>query len=122
MGKYVNKHLLSGEAVVYETTYHWITYLSWASLFTLGLHPYIQSKTDEFVITSKRVIIKKGLLVFYTFEMNLNRIETVHIKQGLIGRMLGYGSITIIGTGGTSERFTEIKNPIQFRQNFMQIL
>lgn len=122
MGKYVNKHLLPGEQVVHETTYHWTHYLSWVSLFTLGLYPYIQTKTDEFVVTSKRIIIKKGLIAYYTLEMNLSRVETVNVEQGIVGRLLGYGCITIIGTGGTRERFTGIQNPIQFRQNFMQII
>lgn len=122
MGKYVNKHLLPGEQVIHETNYHWTHYLSWASLFTLGLYPYIQTKTDEFVVTSKRIIIKKGLFAYYTFEMNLRRVETVHVEQGILGRMLGYGCITIIGSGGTKERFIEIQNPIQFRQSFMQII
>jgi uncharacterized membrane protein YdbT with pleckstrin-like domain len=122
MGKYVNKQLLLGEKIVHETNYHWTHYLSWVSLFTLGLYPYIQIKTDEFVVTSKRIIIKKGLLTHYTLEMNLSRVETVQVEQGIIGRMLGYGCITIIGSGGTKERFMEIQNPIQFRQSFMQII
>jgi len=122
MGKYVNKHLLPGENVVHETTYHWTHYLSWVSLFTLGLYPYIQTKTDEFVVTSKRIIIKKGLIAYYTLEMNLSRVETVHVEQSLLGRLLGYGCITIVGTGGTKERFIELKHPIQFRQSFMQTI
>lgn len=122
MGKYVNKHLLPGEQVVHETNYHWTHYLSWVSLFTLGLYPYVQTKTDEFVVTSKRIIIKKGLIAYYTLEMNLSRVETVNVEQSLAGRLLGYGCITIIGTGGTRERFMEIQNPIQFRQSFIQII
>ena len=122
MGKYVNKHLLPGEEVVHETTYHWTHYLSLVSLFTLGLYPYIQAKTDEFVVTSKRIIIKKGLIAYYTLEMNLSRVETVNVEQSLVGRLLGYGCITIIGTGGTRERFMGIQNPIKFRQSFMQII
>jgi uncharacterized membrane protein YdbT with pleckstrin-like domain len=120
MGKYVNKHLLPGEQVVHETTYHWTHYFSWASLFTLGLYPYIQIKTDEFVVTTRRIIIKKGIIAYYTLEMNLSRVETVNVEQGILGRILCYGCITIIGTGGTRERFKEIKNPVQFRQSFMQ--
>ena len=122
MGKYVNKHLLPGEQVMYETTYHWTHYFSWVSIFTLGLYPYIQTKTDEFVVTSKRIVIKKGLITYNTLEMNLSRIETVHVEQSILGRILGFGSITIIGTGGTREQFMEIQNPIQFRQSFMNII
>ena len=120
MGKYVNKNLLNGERVVHETTYHWVNYFSWNSFFTFGLYPYIQTKTDEFVVTSKRIIVKKGLLAHSIFEMNLNRVEAVHVEQSLIARILGFGSITIIGTGGTKELFIQMRNPNQFRQSFIQ--
>ena len=122
MGKYVKKHLLPGEQVIHETTYHWTHYLSWVSLFTLGLYPYIQIKTDEFVVTSKRIIMKKGLITYNTLEMNLSRVETVQVEQSILGRILGYGSITIIGTGGTREQFMQIQDPVQFRQSFMKII
>jgi uncharacterized membrane protein YdbT with pleckstrin-like domain len=55
-------------------------------------------------------------------EMNLSRIETVQVQQGILGRLLGYGSITVIGTGGTKEFFARIKNPNQLRQHFMQLI
>jgi hypothetical protein len=56
MGKYVTKNLLPGEHVVYETTYHWTHFISWPSLFTMGVYPYVQIKTDEFVVTTRRII------------------------------------------------------------------
>jgi hypothetical protein len=91
MGKYVNKHLLPGEQVVHETTYHWTHFISWVSFFTLGLYPYIQIHTDEFVVTTRRIIIKKGFIAYYTLEMNLSRVETVNVEQGILGRILCYG-------------------------------
>jgi hypothetical protein len=30
--------------------------------------------------------------------------------------MLGYGSITVRGTGGTSEPFSHVANPLEFRR------
>lgn len=122
MGKYVNNNLLNNETVIFETTYHWVHFVSWISLFTLGIWPYIQMKTDEFVITSRRIVIKKGVFAYETLEMNLNRVETVHVVQGIWGRILGYGSITIIGTGGTRETFDLIKQPLAFRRNFQEVI
>lgn len=122
MGKYVDKHLLAGEQVIFETFYHWTHFISWISLFTLGIYPYIQSNTDEFVVTSKRIIIKKGLIAYYTLEMNLSRIETVNIEQSILGRIFGFGTITIIGTGGTKERFSGIQKPHLFRKSFMELI
>ena len=101
MGRYVNNNLYRDEQVIFETNYHWIHYFSWVSLFTLGIYPLIQSSTDEFVVTSRRIIIKRGLISHYTLEMNVSRIETVNVRQSIIGRIFNYGCITIIGTGGT---------------------
>ena len=122
MGKYVNNHLIVNEQVLFETNYHWIHFFSWVSLFTIGIYPTIQIFTDEFVLTNRRVIIKKGLIVYNTLEMNLSRIESIHVNQSILGRILGYGGITFIGTGGTKESFYKIKRPLLFRKNFMEAI
>lgn len=76
--------------------------------------------TSEFAITNKRIIIKVGLISRRTLEMNLNKIESVNVDQGILGRILGYGTIVVIGTGGTREPFASISNPIEFRKRFQE--
>ena len=120
MGRYVNSNLYNGETVVFETTYHWMHYITLTSLLTLGIYPTIQKFTDEFVVTNRRIIIKKGLFNIYTLEMNLARMETVNVHQSIFGRIFGYGDITIIGTGGTRETFHCISQPLEFRRSFME--
>jgi uncharacterized membrane protein YdbT with pleckstrin-like domain len=53
--------------------------------------------------------------------MNLSKIESVNVDQSILGRMLGYGTIRIIGTGGTREEFPNISNPIEFRKKFQEL-
>lgn len=122
MGRYVNNNLFRNEQVIFETNYHWVHYFSWVGLFTLGIYPAIQNYTDEFVVTDRRIIIKKGLISYFTLEMNLGRVETVNVRQSILGRILGYGCITIIGTGGTRESFHDISNPLEFRRSFMEAI
>jgi len=121
MGNYVNSHLIMGETVVYSAKLHWIIYLTAKAILTLGIAPFIQRATSEFAITTKRVIIKEGLIARRTLEMNLSKIETVNVDQSIMGRILNYGSITIIGTGGTHEVFHNIAHPMQFRKAFQEI-
>jgi len=121
MGTYVNKNLINGEVVMYETTYHWIIFISLRALFTLLIAPLIDRKTDEFVITNKRVIIKIGLISRKTLELNLSKIESVNVVQSIFGRILGYGSIVLVGTGGTKEVFFNIRNPLMFRKKFQEL-
>ena len=123
MGKYIDNNLINDEYIVYETNYHWILYFNHliSSIITLGIYPYLVSKFSEFGITNKRLIIKTGILSRRTLELNLSKIESVNVNQSILGRILGYGSIGVIGTGGTKEYFVSIKNPLEFRRKFQEI-
>jgi uncharacterized membrane protein YdbT with pleckstrin-like domain len=120
MGSYVNTSLIRDENVVYEAKNHWIIFISLQSFLTLFISPLIENWTSEYAITNKRVIIKIGLISRKTLEMNLSKIESVNVDQSIFGRILGYGAITIIGTGGTRETFSALANPIQFRRVFQE--
>ena len=121
MGNYVDSHLIKGEAVAYSAKLHWIIYLTLKAVVTLWIAPFIQQATSEFAITTKRIIIKEGLIARRTLEMNLSKIETVNVDQSILGRILDYGSITVIGTGGTREVFNNIASPMLFRKAFQEI-
>jgi uncharacterized membrane protein YdbT with pleckstrin-like domain len=120
MGNYVRNNLISGEQVVYTTTYHWIIFWNLKSILTLFIAPLLERYSDEFAITNKRVIVKIGLFSRRTVELNLNKIESVNVDQSVFGRILGYGNIQIIGSGGTKETFINIKRPIEFRKKFQE--
>ncbi len=120
MGSYVDNNLLRDEHVVYETKYHWKIFFTLQGLFTLFIAPALKRWSDEFVVTNKRIICKIGIISRKTFEMNLNKVETVNVDQSIFGRVLGYGTITIIGTGGTREIFDDISSPVEFRKAFQE--
>src|SRR5690349_5638380 len=61
---------------------------------------YVELMTSEFAVTSSRLILKVGLISRYTTELLLTKVETIGVQQGLMGRMLGYGDLTVTGTGG----------------------
>jgi len=121
MGNYVNNHLVRGEQVEYETDYHWVIFFSLGSILTLLIKPLIEKWTSEFAITNKRVVIKTGLISRKTVEMNLQKIESVNVDQSILGRILGYGDLVIVGTGGTRELFKRIRKPITFRKKFQEL-
>ncbi|MRR57444.1 MAG: PH domain-containing protein [Deltaproteobacteria bacterium] len=119
MGKYVQGNLLDGEWVVYEARLHWIVFVSLRAVLTLFTAPLIDYLTSEFAITNKRVIIKLGLISIHTLEMNLSKVESITVDQNPMARIFGYGSITVIGTGGTRELFHNIADPMEFRRQFL---
>jgi uncharacterized membrane protein YdbT with pleckstrin-like domain len=120
MGYYVNNNLISGEHVVYRTTYHWKIFWNLKSLLTLFLAPLLAQYSDEFAITNKRIIMKTGLIARRTLELNLSKVESVIVNQSIFGRILGFGDVIIIGTGGTRETFNDIKKPLEFRKKFQE--
>jgi uncharacterized membrane protein YdbT with pleckstrin-like domain len=121
MGSYVDKHLIKDESVAYETKLHWVIFFSLKSIFTLTIYAWLKRWLSEFVITNRRIVIKEGFIARRTFEMNLTKIETVNVDQTVMGRILNYGSITIIGTGGTKETFHNIARPMAFRRAFQEL-
>ncbi|MBN2864147.1 MAG: PH domain-containing protein [Bacteroidales bacterium] len=120
MGSYANNHLIRNESVVFETKLHWITIFTLRSVFTLTIAFWFDRWLSEFVITNRRIIIKTGFIARETLEMNLTKIESVNVDQSILGRILNYGSITIIGTGGTTEVFDNISKPLEFRKAFQE--
>jgi len=121
MGSYANNHLIKDEKVSFETKLHWTTIFTLRSLFTLTLAFWFARWLSEFVITNRRIIIKTGFIARETFEMNLSKIESVNVDQSFMGRILNYGSITIIGSGGTRESFHKISRPMAFRKAFQEL-
>ncbi len=121
MGSYVNQHLIKDETVAFETRLHWVIFFSLKSIFTLTIYAWLKRWLSEFVITNRRIVIKEGFIARRTFEMNLSKIETVNVDQTVMGRVLNFGSITIIGTGGTKETFHNIAKPMAFRKAFQEL-
>ena len=84
------------------------------------LYSWIKRSSTEIAVTNKRVIIKTGMAARHSLEIMLAKVESIGISETLWGRMLGYGSVTIHGTGGTPEPFHKIAHPSEFRQYVQQ--
>jgi uncharacterized membrane protein YdbT with pleckstrin-like domain len=74
----------------------------------------------EMAVTNHRVVIKTGLMSRKTIEMLLNKVESIEVSESAVGRMLGYGTIVMIGTGGTPEPFHKMARPLEFRSRVQQ--
>ena len=78
---------------------------------------FIRRATTELAVTNQRVIYKTGLLARHTVEMNRSKVESISVDQTLLGRVLGYGTIIVRGTGSTMEPISDIDNPLAFRSH-----
>jgi uncharacterized membrane protein YdbT with pleckstrin-like domain len=96
---YVEQNLGAGERVVYRSELHWIIFLSLKAVLTAFISPLIDHATSEFAVTNRRVIIKVGLIRRRTVELRLEKVESIGVDQSILGRILGYGTIIVHGTG-----------------------
>ncbi|HET7883810.1 MAG TPA: PH domain-containing protein [Acetobacteraceae bacterium] len=93
--------------------------LAAAVVFLIGLlllfAAWLRRRATEIVVTDRRVIFKRGFLSRHTVEMNISKIETVDVEQGLAGRIWGYGTLMIRGTGSGFEPLVGVGSPIAIR-------
>ncbi len=130
MASYVESALTKGEQVVYKGK---VSIWSLAPTLLLGLIllplygigllfwavAAIKYLTTELAITNKRVIAKFGLISRSTIEINLQRIESIQVNQGILGRIFNFGSIIVSGAGNPQAPIPGISNPLQFRREFV---
>lgn len=90
-----------------------VAFLVAAILLGVGI---LKRSATEMAVTNKRVIVKSGIASRRTTEILLSRIESIAVEEPALGRLLGYGTVVVRGTGGTPEMFEKIANPLAFRQ------
>jgi uncharacterized membrane protein YdbT with pleckstrin-like domain len=69
----------------------------------------------ELSVTTQRVVYKRGFIWRRTVEMNLDKVETVDVEQTIGGRLLGYGTVRIRGTGQGIEAMERVGSPTRLR-------
>jgi uncharacterized membrane protein YdbT with pleckstrin-like domain len=74
----------------------------------------------EMAVTNRRVLIKTGITSRRTLDLMLSRVESIGVEESAAGRVLGYGSVIVRGTGGTPEPFLMIAHPQEFRRAVQQ--
>lgn len=83
---------------------------------------FVKRQSTELAVTSKRVIAKFGFIRRSTIELNHSKVESFHVEQGVLGRMLGYGTLSINGTGGGITPIPGIGDPLGFRRKAMEAI
>jgi uncharacterized membrane protein YdbT with pleckstrin-like domain len=156
---YIEKNLVPGETVLYQTRLHWIVMvwpllagvllggiglvfcvggfeasgkggsypgmiivgilLFFAAVFFAGMG-FVRKNSTEVAVSNKRVLIKTGFVSQKSIEVLLSKVESIGVDESGLGRMLGYGSVNVRGTGGTFETFKRIAHPNEFRRQVQQ--
>lgn len=131
MSSYIAQALVGDERLLHQG--HVSLWSLWAliltgvvllPLFGLGLLflaiTYAQYKSTELAVTTKRLIVKHGFIRRATMELNIHKVESIHVEQGIIGRMLNFGTLVISGTGTAHAPLGGIADPLAFRRAFVE--
>ena len=71
--------------------------------------------TTETDVTNFRVVHKTGFVKRQTFEMSVDKVESVDVNQSILGRILNYGDVTVLGVGEGGKTLDMIASPLSFR-------
>lgn len=99
-----------------------VSYIGIAVIVVGALHllmAYIKQISTELIITDKRVIAKFGLISTTTFELMLPKVEGANIDQTVLGRILGFGTVMVKGTGGGISPIDHVASPYRFHVNLL---
>lgn len=127
---YVDRNLLPGEQVIYQARLHWIIFtwpmfflvlgFAFPPLFVLalatGIIALVRRMTSEIAVTDRRVIGKVGFVNHKTAKLLLSKVESLGVDQKMFGRMLGYGTIRLSGTGAGTQEFKRVAAPLELRR------
>ena len=147
---YVTSNLMSGERVIHVGKVHWFIFVPGTVLFLVaiwlftvateeGIGPvfgvvallfaivsliraFIFKISTELAITTKRVITKVGFISRKTVELNHSKVESFNIDQGILGRIFGFGTLVVCGTGGSKTPIPNIGDPLEFRRQAMNVV
>lgn len=69
----------------------------------------------EIDVTNLRIVHKTGFIQRKTFEMSLDKVESVDVSQSILGRIFNYGDVEIFGVGEGGKVIKTIASPLEFR-------
>jgi uncharacterized membrane protein YdbT with pleckstrin-like domain len=138
---------MSNQRVVYQARLHWILFV-WPFLLLLiglwlsfsfvsfrevglmtvviaiawGFLMWLTYQFSSLTIKERQVILRSGILVRQTIDIPLSKIESIDIRQSIIGSLFQYGSLLITGTGGTRQWMGYIAKPLTCRRHIEQLM
>ena len=116
---YIEQTLMPGENIVSEATLHWAMFIAPGLVTIFGLLAYsggggsivlilgliwlawrfLVYQSTELAVTNRRVLAKSGVIRRHCIDVQNSKVEGLTYNQSIMGRMFGFGSIFVRGTG-----------------------
>ncbi|MDA0303540.1 MAG: PH domain-containing protein [Bacteroidetes bacterium] len=115
---YIEKTLTTDEVVVSIFSIHKLFYVIPAvtSLILIGIAPLLKLVFTEYGLTNKRIVVKTGIIGRSTEELKLSKVETVELRQSILGRIFGFGDVVLSGTGASNLVLKTVSGPIEVKR------
>ncbi|MCH9756800.1 MAG: PH domain-containing protein [Gammaproteobacteria bacterium] len=138
---------MDNQQVVYQARLHWILFV-WPILFLIfsawlgttfsifhevsllfmgvgliwSILMWLTYQFSSLTIKKKQVVLRTGIIVRQTIDVPLSKIESIDIRQSIIGSIFKYGSLVITGTGGTRQSMGYVARPLTCRRHIEQLM
>jgi uncharacterized membrane protein YdbT with pleckstrin-like domain len=108
--------LIAGMSIIMPWPFGWFFVAIFLILaIMIATSCWFKRWTTELAVTDRRVIYARGFITRKSVEMNMRQIESVDVDQSVLGRLLDFGTVTIVGAGTTHEPIPDIDQPLVFR-------
>jgi len=142
---YIETILEPDERAMYHAKKHWIVYSGAFLLLLFGvcfllftdggglgfllllaavvafIRALIIIRTAEIAVTTRRLINKRGLIRRDTVEINASKIESIDLRQSILGRALDYGTVIVRGTRGMGSLMRDVEEPLLLRRAVQEL-
>ncbi len=124
---YIEESLTAGEEIRAIFNLHWVAklpmilWIIFVITIPLAIWEWLKLRNTEMGTTNKRVILKTGIISRKSDEMKISSIETVEIEQGIMGRILGFGTVKVTGKGISDLVFNKIDDPMDVKRKIESI-
>lgn len=147
---YVTNNLMFNEKVIYVGKVHWFIFVPSFVIFLLAVFLFYKYDSSiivtmlsyiffllsvislikavifkistELAVTSKRIIAKVGFISRSTIELNHSKVESFNVEQSILGRIFGFGTVVVCGTGGSKTPIPNIDAPLEFRKQAVSVV
>jgi len=92
----------------YRMGYHWWSFVSFSMLW---LGPLWNMLFHKLTISKDGIYLNTAIIARDALVIPLKAVETFHVRQSVLGRILGFGDITISGSGGEEKTLRCISSP-----------
>ncbi|GIR37427.1 MAG: hypothetical protein CM15mP49_28120 [Actinomycetota bacterium] len=107
---------------LYSVTKWWWFLLFWFWIALIFFGRYINYRQERFLITTQRVVFRHGTLKMSIYEIPLSKITAVISRQGILGRLAGFGTLSIEHSDDRMSVYEMLPQPELIKRELSQLI